>query len=135
MANVTFTGVAIPDNKANMACRVAGGTIAKHDIVYIDATDANSVKPADASAAATAVAYGMALHAASDGEYVLVATNGATVTVGGGLTANTRYVVGGDAGKIEAQSGLSGGEYICELGFANSTTELYIDIYYSGNTA
>jgi hypothetical protein len=135
MANVTFTGVAIPDNKSNMSCRVAGGTIAKHDVVYIDTSDSNSVKPADASASASAYAYGLALHGASDGEYVLVATNGATVTVGGGLTANTRYVVGGDAGKIEPQSGLSGGEYICELGYANSTTELYIDIYYTGNTA
>ncbi len=134
MANVTFTGVAIPDNKSNMAIRVAGGTIAKHDVVYIDTSDANSVKPASASSSATDYAYGIALHAASDGEYVLIATNGATLTVGGGLTANTRYVVGADAGKIEPQSSLSGGEYICELGYANSTTELYIDIYYTGNT-
>lgn len=134
MTNVTFTGVAIPSNKTQVSYRKAGASISKHDVVYIDSSDANSVKPASASSASSAHAYGLALHDASTDELVLIATHGATVTVGGGLTENTRYVVGGDAGAIEPQSGLSSGEYICELGYAKSSTSLYIDIYYTGNT-
>lgn len=135
MTAVTFSGVSTPDSTKNVEIRVAGGTIAKHDAVYIDTSDNNKVKAAVASAEASAAAYGMALHAASSGEYVLVAKNGATVTVGGGLTAKTRYVVGGTAGEIELQSDLSGGEYITEFCFANSTTELIIDIRATGLTA
>jgi len=133
MATVTFSGVATPDKKPTV--RIAGGTIGKHAAVYIDTTDNNKVKEAAAGAAATAVVYGIALHAASSGEYVLVATDGTTLTVGGGLTAKTRLVVSGTAGDIELQSDLTGGEYISEVGYATATTTLVIDINVTGLTA
>ena len=135
MTAITWSGVATPDSQKNVVVRVAGGTIAKHDLVYIDTSDNNKVKVADNGAAATAVVYGMALHAASSGEYVLIATNGARLTVGGGPTAKTRYVLGGTAGESELQSDLSGGEYITEVLLALSTTEIEIDINVTGLTA
>jgi len=135
MAAITWSGVSTPDNPKHVQIRTAGGTIAKHDMVYIDTSDNNKVKAADNGAAATAVVYGMALHAASSGEKVLVATNGAEITVGGGPTAKTRYVLGGTAGETELQSDLSGGEYITEVLFAESTTVVVIDIRVTGLTA
>ena len=135
MAAVTWGGVSTPDNQKYIVVRKAGGTIAKHDMVYIDLTANNVVKAASNGAAASAVVYGMALHAASSGEYVLIATNGATVTVGSGPTAKTRYCLGNTAGASELQSDLTGGEYITEVFFANSTTEIVIDIKVTGLTA
>jgi len=134
MADVTFSGNAVVNNIKYVEVRVAGGTITKHQIVYIDTSDNNEVKPTDADASASAVAYGMALHAAASGEFVLVAKNGATITVGGGLTANTRYVVSTTAGAIAPQADLGSGDYITEVAFANSTTELVLDINATGNT-
>lgn len=84
MAAITWGGVAAPNNQKYVVIRRAGGAISKHDLLYIDTSDNNTVKVAVNTAAATAVVYGMALHDAASGEYVLVATNGAKVTVGSG---------------------------------------------------
>jgi hypothetical protein len=132
MADVTYSGVATPDKKPTV--RIAGGTIAKHDLVYVDTSDSNKVKAADNDAEATAVLYGMALHAASSGEYVLVATNGMTVTVGGGLTAKTEYYASGTAGATAPIADVTSGKYISRIGFATATTALKIDINNSGLT-
>lgn len=135
MADVTFTGTsAIVDNIKYVATRRAGEALSQFDIVYIDATDGNRVKKADADASASAVAYGMVLHSCADEMFCLVATDGATITVGGGLTANTRYVVSATAGKLAPQADLLSGDYISEVCFANSTTELKLDINNTGNT-
>ena len=132
MADITFSGVSTPDSKSYVEIRVAGGTIAKHDWVYIDTSDNNKVKAADADASASAVVLGMALHAASSGEYVQIAKHGATVTVGGGLTAKTFYYLSTTAGGTAPIADLSSGDYISQVCFATSTTELIIDINNTG---
>lgn len=132
MTAVTWSGAAIPNSQKYLRICKAGGSGSKHDLVYRDTTDNNKIKAADNGAAATAKVYGMALHDFVSGEYVLVATDGATITVGGGLTAKQRYCLGGTAGESELQSDLSVGEYITEVFFSNSTTELTLDINETG---
>jgi len=136
MAAVTFSGAAIVSVPASgLVRRTAGGTISKHDAVYIDTATNNVVKAAVNTAAASAVVYGIATHAAVSGEEILIAVNGATLTVGGGLTAKTEYYLGGTAGEIELLTDLTGGEYICRVGWSNSTTEFELDINNTGLTA
>ena len=132
MAPITYSGVATPNSMALVKIRVAGGAIDKHDLVYIDATDNNKVKAADNDAAASAVLYGMALHAASTGEFVLIAIDGAVVTVGGGLTAQTTYYASSTAGKTAPLGDLASGDYISRFCFASTTTQLTIDINNTG---
>jgi hypothetical protein len=129
MSDITYTGKSTPSNKADIEVRVAGGTIVKHDWVYADTTASNKVKQCDNDATATAKALGMALHAAVSGEYVLVAKNGARVTVGGGMTAKTFYYLSGNVGKTAPLADLLSGDYITPVCFAESTTVLVVDIH------
>jgi hypothetical protein len=132
MTAITFSGASTPDSKSGVKIRVAGGTISKHDWVYIDTTDNSKVKAADADVEASAVVYGMALHDAVSGEFVMIAIDGAVVTVGGGLTAKTFYYLGTTAGETVPLGDLSSGDYISQVCFANSATELVIDINNTG---
>jgi hypothetical protein len=134
MADITFSGVSTPGSKAKTITEVAGGTIAKHDWVYRDTADNNKVKAADNDAVASAVVLGMALHAAASGEFVLIAVDGATVTVGGGLTAKTTYYLSGTAGATAPLADVTSGKYISRVGIATATTTLLIDINNTGLT-
>ena len=134
MADVTFSGISTPANKANVVIKSAGGSISKHDWVYIDTANNGVVKQAQADGTELeGTVYGMALHAASSGEFVLIAIHGAVVMVGGGLTANTRYVLSETAGATAPQGDLTSDSYISEVCFALSTTSLKIDINNTGN--
>lgn len=131
MAVKSFSGAITPSNQNDIVIAIAGGTIDKYDALYADNSDEGRMKPSN-STVSTQVdnVKGMALHAAVNGEYVMYARNKSRVTIASGLTAGERLVCGGSSGLLELQSDLSASEYICEFGYAVSSTVLVIDINY-----
>ena len=114
----------------------AGGAISKFNAVYLDTTDNYKAKAAVNTAEATAHVSGIALADATDGELVLIAISGAVLTCDAStFTADTRYVLSDTAGEMGTDAILSGGDYISEIGFANSETEFVVDILNTGVTA
>lgn len=99
----------------------AGATITAGMPVYKDSTDSNSLKPADADAAASAAVVGVALNGAADGQPVEYARPGAVINWGATLAKNTYYVVSTTAGAVAPSADLGSGDYITQLCVGDGT--------------
>lgn len=84
---------------------------------------------------ATAQIEGLAFEdAAADEDYFYLITEG-RFQPGATLTANTMYVLSATDGKIMPASDLATGNYIVQLGWSISTTDLVLDIKFTGLVA
>lgn len=110
----------------------AGASITAGQVVYLDSADGKfKLADNDSATAAARSPYGVALHAASDGQPLVVARSG-PVTIGASLTAGVAYYLSGTAGGICPVADLSTGDYPTIIGIATSTSILNIDIQESG---
>lgn len=135
MADIVVTASAVvKGSEASVSRGVAGETITAGQPLYIDSTDGNRLKKADANASdATAAAVGIALHGADDEqpiEYIV----GGNLTFNAVLTVGKAYVVSANAGGIAPIADLATGWRTTLLGIATSTTNLKMGLLVSGAT-
>lgn len=133
-ADITITAASVvADSGFTYQDVTAGATITAGQPVYLDSTDSNSAKLADANASlATSRAIGLAAHAALDGQPLRVITGG-NVTLGASpLTVGTIYVVSATAGGIAPAADLTTGHYVTILGVASTTAKLNLSLKATG---
>lgn len=109
----------------------AGEALTAGDAIYIDS--AGEAFKADNDSGAASEAIGFALSSVSATASVLVRVGG---KVGGlsGLTAGARYYVG-ESGAITATVPAASGEYIVQVGYAVSATEVVVQVLQLGRRA
>lgn len=127
MAALTITAASVvPQSGSTVVNYKAGAAITPGQVVYYDATD-NTVKLADADlSSAASKGIGIAVgQAAAAGQYVGVCVLG-PVAMGAILTAGELYVTGATAGAIHPHGDLVATWRTCLVGYATSTSVLYI---------
>lgn len=113
---------------------LAGVSIAAGQPVYLYSDSTREVRLADSNAsAATAQAYGIALHAAAANQPLKIITRG-SFTTGATMTAGVFYFVGATAGEIVPYGDLTTADKVCKLFYASSTTVGVLLIEYTGVT-
>ena len=118
---------------ANIFDGISGGTITAGMACYVDSTDSDKVKPADAdSSSLTASVKGVALNGASSGQPVRVQLDG-TIDIGATVTQGEIYVLSGNAGGIAPEADLATGDYVSIIGVGSDTAnQLELAISNSG---
>lgn len=115
---------------------IAGATITAGQPLYIDATDSNYLKPADADAStATAAAVGIALNGASRSQPVSYVTADSDFTPGATLVSGESYYLSSTAGSINPVADLATGWYPVQLFIAKSTTKAVLNITVQNSAA
>ena len=133
MANISITAanVVAADNAAR-SDGVAGEAITAGQLVYRSSTSKKwLLADADAVSAEARKAVGIALNGAALNQPLAVASAG-DITLGEVLTAGTAYYLSDDPGALCPLADVTGGDYICLLGLAKSTSVLALDIQYPG---
>lgn len=128
-ADVTITATdVLAGTDATFATGTAGGTITAGQPVYIDTSDSNKIKAADANASdlASTVA-GISLHAATSGQPIKYQTGG-NITLSAVLTLAKVFVLSANAGGIAPVADLTTGWRTSILGVALSTSSLKLAI-------
>lgn len=101
----------------------AGATITAGQTLYIDASDSNKLKLADANAsAATATVVGIALNGAASGQPVRYVYEDSTFTPGATLTVGEVYILSATAGGLAPVGDLASGYYPGVLFIAKTTS-------------
>lgn len=133
MADLSITATSVvKGSNAVVGTGTAGATITAGQSIYIDSSDSDKVKLADANASsATATCRGIALHGASADQPIDYIISG-SLTMGAILTQGRVYVVSATAGGIAPVSDLTTGWYTTTLGVATSTSVLDVRIHNSG---
>lgn len=133
MADISVTPASVQRTDTTVVLSgIAGGTITAGQPLYKDAADANSLKAAVATSAATAAVVGIAAHGASDGQPIKYYGRG-DVTFNAALTAGSVYVASAAAaGGIAPVGDMTTGNFVTILGVATSTTNLKLGITASG---
>lgn len=127
MADVSVTAASVKVTSSTIVKHVfAGAAITAGQVVYRKTSDGEYYL-ADASAAATGVPAGIALHTSADGQPLAIATHG-NLTFGAYFTAGELYVLSATAGKIAPVGDLTASEFNIVIGSATTTTNLQIDI-------
>lgn len=128
MADVSQSSSLVhPHSGANVQVVTAGTDCTAGDSLYKDTTDSNKYKPADATAAASAILAGVALTGATDGESMAIVTSG-DVDVGGTLEPGMWYTASTVAGQIRPIIDITGSYYYSLLGRATAATKLSLAI-------
>lgn len=134
MADLTITASQVLKGaNATTENLIAGEAITAGQVVY-KSTSTNKALKADASAAATAVAYGIALNDANaDGAPVTVQTGG-TITLGAGAApaAGAVYVVSATAGGIAPEGDILSTEFVTVLGIGDGSSGMKMGILVQG---
>lgn len=133
MAVVNWSTAAIvPSNTGLVRNMTAYVAIAAGQAVYEDLTQGGKANLADADALVSSLVVGIAVNTAKAGEPVQVAISGNTITASTGtpLVVGRMYGLSVTAGALapEADFGTdpTTGDFPCFIGFAISTTALYI---------
>lgn len=130
---ITAANVGVGSNAKTQPV-VVGQATSHGEVLYVDTTDNNLNKKADADFEETAKARGIAVTAGTaNGSTVIVLTDGDLV-LGSILTQGVEYYVGTTPGTIMTKAELSAGDYITRLGIAKNTTTLAVDISVTGVT-
>lgn len=110
----------------------AGASVTAGQTVYKDPTD-QKYKLADCDSATPAVrrTTGIALHAASNNQPLLVHTEG-PLTIGAALTPGVAYYLSPNPGGICPVADLASGDYPTIIGIATSATVLDVKLHESG---
>lgn len=133
MADISVTATAVvPGSDAVTENGIAGETITAGQAVYRDLSTGKYMKADNNSATAAArQARGIALNGASNNQPMTIQTAG-DLTFNAVLTAGIVYYLSDTAGGICPVADVGGGEYVCTLGIAKSTTVLKLDIQFPG---
>jgi hypothetical protein len=133
MADLTITAASvISQNKTRRDVGVAGASVTAGQVVYFDSAAQNyKLCDVNSATAAARVPAGIALHAASTGQPLVVQTGG-LITIGATLTAGVAYYASGTPGGIRPVADNTTGDYPALLGLATSTTALNLDIQVPG---
>jgi hypothetical protein len=110
----------------------AGASITAGQPVYLDDTTGKFLL-SDNNAAGKKTVRGVALHAASNNQPLAIQRRG-DITIGGTLTAGSRYYLSGSAGGIAPEADLASGMDVVLLGIAKTTTVLALNIQTPGVT-
>jgi hypothetical protein len=139
MADLTITASQVQPGTGRdvtTAQGTAGATITAGQAVYMDETDSNKIKLADADTLAASKVLGIALHAALSGQPVVYQKTGIiTLGTGAAPTKGTSYWVSSTAGGVGIFGDLGASAYRTLLGIADSTSTLKLGILQSGVTA
>lgn len=133
MADLTITPAnTISGSGAVTEQGIAGAAVTAGQVVYHDAAD-GLLKLADCNSATAAVRSprGIALHAASIGQPLLIQRSG-PITLGATLAAGVAYYLSGTAGGVRPVADNTTGDYPVILGIATSTTVLNMNIQEAG---
>lgn len=133
MANLSITAAdVVADSNASRENGVAGEAIAAGEMCYLSSTTRKfMLADADSATAEARRATHIALNSAALNQPLAVMKAG-DVTLGAVLTAGVAYYLSDDPGKICPLADVSGGDYICLIGLAKSTSVLAVAIQYPG---
>lgn len=131
-ADLSITATSVVTTSTQVKDVTSGATITAGMPVYLDASDSDKAKIADANdTSAKAVVAGIALHGATSGQPLRIVTGG-TYTVGATVTVGTIYVLSDEAGLICPASDLAQNHYVSVLGVATSSTVMNLILKNSG---
>ena len=137
MADLTITAANVATGTdAKTANGTAGATITAGQALYIDATDSNKIKLADANASlATSALVGVSLHAALSGQPITYQISG-EMNPGATLAVGTIYVLSATAGGIAPAApgvtDLATGMYTNIVGIGKTATNMKLVIATAG---
>lgn len=129
MADIVVTAAnVLKGANAQTTSGTAGEAITAGELVYIDGTDSNKIKLADADASeAASTLVGIALHATASGQPILYATKG-DVNPGGTVVVGEIYVASGTAGGIAPEGDLATNDWLVVFGYGTTTSIIDVDI-------
>lgn len=130
MADLTISTVKVASDRSRTSTVQAGATIAIGELVYLN-TATQKYELADASAASTANVAGMAITPAAADEYFLFVAS-QDIELGAILTAGSFYYLSATAGKICPHADLVSTNVVSQLGYAESTSQMGINITNTG---
>jgi hypothetical protein len=132
MADLTITPASVVSGGGTTRQGTAGATITAGQVVYLDSSDGKyKLADSDSGTAAARAPVGIALHAASSGQPLLVQYDG-PVTIGATLTPGLAYYLSKTAGGICPVADIASGGYATIIGIATSASVLDIKIHQSG---
>ena len=125
MANYTVTAASVLASASGNQVRnaVAGETVDAGEAVYIDASDSNSIKLAQATSAKYKCV-GIATSGAADGQPISYCNIDENFVPGCTLAVSDLVVVSATAGKLAPHADLTTGDYCHVVGVAKSTSVL-----------
>ena len=125
---ITPTSVAVPNNSAGTFVKF-GEAVTQGQVVYRSTAD-NKYSLADCDASATARAIGIVIsNVAADDYGYFLGGSGVVINLGVTLAQGEYYVVSDTAGNIMPIGDLTTGQYITQLGIAESTSLLRMRVY------
>lgn len=137
MSDIAITAASVlPSSTATIEQGVAGATITQGQALYIDTSDSNKLKLADADGTSPANAFaGIALNAASSGQKITYCSKDL-----GGFTVGGTVAVGDDiwlapnpGGITKTRADLLTGDTVIHLGVINSSSKLILNPVAGGN--
>jgi len=137
MAAISITAASVlPSSTATIDQGVAGATITQGQALYIDTSDSNKLKLADANGTAPANTFaGIAVNAASSGQKITYCSKDlGGFTVGGTVAVGDDVWLSGTAGGItKTRADLTTGDTVIHLGVINSSGKLILNPVVGGN--
>jgi hypothetical protein len=122
----------IAGSNAKKTPGLAGATITAGQVVYRDPTTKKFLAvDADSGTEAVRNVFGIALNGASDGQPLMVQTEG-DINLGATLVVGTTYVASDTAGGIMPVADLEAGDYPTVLGVASAANNLKMKIVAGG---
>lgn len=106
--------------------RLAAETITAGQSLYAPASTTCGLADSDAAGKTTVI--GVALNGGATGQPIVYAKTGGTITLGATMVAGLDYYLSATAGGIEVVAGVTSGCRKVRIGYATTTTILYIDI-------
>ena len=131
MADITQTPANVDAGTgAGYANGTAGETIVAGDMLYIKAADGKLWKAIN-SAAASAVAVGIALDGGAAGQPITYQTRGG-IDVGGTVVVGEIYCVSANAGKLAIEADVTTAKYVTIIGVGTASDNIKMGILVSG---
>lgn len=132
MADLTITSSSVVKVTGSTSQGTAGAAITAGDLLYIDTSDSNKLKLADANnTSLTATIAGIALCDAASGQEVVYQKDG-TITIGATVAVGTFYTASQTAGAIADSADLTTSDYFSVVGYGISTTVIQLKIDNTG---
>ena len=134
MADLTISSTTVvPSSTAVLTQLTSGATISAGDAVYVDATDSNKVKLAQADGTAEeAAVYGIASCDASAGQPVVIVRKDTNLAIGATVAVGDFYVVSATPGGICPNADLITDDYFSIVGWTVSTSAIACDFTFAG---
>lgn len=134
MADLTITAASvIQGSNAVVVHGTAGASITAGDAVYKDSADSEwkLADNNDTDLKSGSNGFGIALHAAEDGQPLSVQTQG-NIDLGATLSVGETYIVSANAGKIADIGDATTNTYMTYVGYADAADNLVMAIGHTG---